>query len=119
MCKKILIVDDDADFREMILHVLRSPEYEVVTADSGFQAVCALKQYRYDLILLDLMMPGMDGLMTMDFFRDSQPAVPVVVVTAVADEDMHREARKRGAHAIFQKPFDIDQFLSMVHDTAA
>jgi CheY-like chemotaxis protein len=119
MSKRILIVDDDADFREMILHVLKSPQYEVVTADSGFQAVCALKGRRYDLILLDVMMPGMDGLMTIDFFKDSQPAAPIVVVTGVGDREVHREALKRGAHSVVEKPFDIDRFLTMVQDVAA
>jgi CheY-like chemotaxis protein len=111
---RVLIVDDELDIRETIAELLRLEGHETFEATDGEQALVRCRQLRPDLVLLDLMMPGMNG---WDFrkaqLRDpSIAAIPVVVVSAVA------RSRDLPADGFLQKPFSLDDLLALVRRVA-
>ena len=111
---RVLIVDDDLDIRETIVELLRLEGHEPYEAADGEQALVRCRQLHPDLVLLDLMMPGMNGW----DFRKAQlrdpgiAAIPVVVVSAVA------RSRDLPAEGFLQKPFGVDELLALVRRTA-
>jgi len=111
---RVLIVDDELDIRETIAELLRLEGHEPFEATDGEQALVRCRQLRPDLVLLDLMMPGMNG---WDFrkaqLRDPAIAsIPVVVVSAVA------RSRDLPADGFLQKPFSLDDLLALVRRVA-
>jgi CheY-like chemotaxis protein len=107
---RILVVDDDPDVRGFLQTLLESEGYHVDTASNGLDALMIARGAKPDLIVLDFMMPSLDG----KGFRDAQlrdpgiASIPVVLTTAAADAPSL--GRALGAAACFQKPFDLDQF---------
>ena len=104
---KILIVDDEPDMRTVLFHTLRSAGYQVVEAKGGDEALRKLKRTRFDLVLLDIMMPQMSGYQVLERIREmpSRAETPVVVVTAKHDpEGLQREVAA-GATDHIAKPF--------------
>jgi len=91
---KILVVDDDPDMRLAIASVLSSCSYEVIEACDGQEALRKVKEEKPDLMLLDLLMPEMDGFAVVKELRDSQkkgyPDVPILVISSVREEASHR-----------------------------
>lgn len=104
---KILVVDDDPGVRELVEDFLRSRGYEVDTAADGEAALEKIARQTPDLLLLDLMMPGING---MDVLRQLPPSardLPVIVVTAVTEEEVGRAALRSGAIDYVTKPIDL------------
>jgi two-component system, OmpR family, response regulator MprA len=111
---QILIVDDERPIRDVLADVLSLEGFSVTTAADGVEALAVAYREPPDAVILDLMMPGMDGLTLLRAFRDS-PAlalVPVIVVSAVGRE-LDRAAHL--AQARMLKPFDVDELLRLVH----
>jgi CheY-like chemotaxis protein len=106
---KILYVDDEADIRDVAQMSLElDPEFDVRTCSSGRQAVSLAAEWMPDLILLDVMMPEMDGPTTLQALRD-QPAtadVPVVFITAKSQATEVEGLLRTGAKGVIAKPFD-------------
>lgn len=114
--RAVLVVDDDPDVRTMLHHVLAFAGFAVVEAANGGDALIALAKYRPALIILDLLMPGVDGAQFCEAQRRLQDRelanVPVLVVSGA---DNARELAKRlGAAGIFEKPLDPDRILVAV-----
>jgi len=111
---RVLIVDDELDIREAVTEVLSYEGYEVVTASEGAEALRKCQELKPDLVLLDLMMPGMNGWE----FRSAQlrePAIagiPVVVVSALG------RVSSIDAVAFLPKPFGLDDLLEVVRRAA-
>lgn len=107
--QRILYVDDEPDIREIVQMALDLvPTLAVDTADSGMRALQSMQQSRPDLVLLDVMMPGMDGPSTLRQMR-SQPElanIPVIFMTAKAMPQEVARFRALGAAAVIAKPFD-------------
>ena len=114
---RVLIVDDrDANVRLLSL-MLRSEGYTCVTSTSDPLEVCALhRTQRYDLILLDLLMPVMDGFQVMEGLKEIEPDgyVPVLVLTARPDHKLR--ALQAGAKDFLSKPFDLAEVLARIYD---
>lgn len=109
MSKRILIVDDEADFQELLRYHLAGPECDVVLA-SNFAAALVAAQSRPDLILLDLMLPDVDGLSLCEALK-TQPALvdaPVWIISAAHSQPMREIARAAGAEEFFSKPIDLN-----------
>ena len=104
-----LVVDDDPDIRSMLALFLKLEGFEVSAASDGVSALEVLKSKRPDVILLDLMMPGLNGYEVMEHLRgEDVPHVPVIVLTAkTGDEDVW-EGWCRGADSYITKPIDIE-----------
>lgn len=110
---KILVIDDEPMVREAVGRVLTNEGYAVAFAQDGSSAIAALNQDPPDAILLDLMMPGMNGRQFLSALRsDLGLAVPVVVMTAV--HGLGQRAISLGATDVVEKPFDVDELLNKV-----
>jgi CheY-like chemotaxis protein len=109
--KRVLVVDDDASIRELLSTVLEDDGYEVVPAKNGQDALAVCDRWRPDVIVLDLMMPVMDG-WTFAKRLHERDDIPIVVLSAVTD--LARHAKTLGAKEVVGKPFDLDQLLPKV-----
>lgn len=110
----ILIVDDYPDIRDTLCYILREAGYEVATADDGVDALNKLDEVAPDLIIMDMMMPRMDGFQFVRELRRLAPfaKVPVIAVTA---RDVEREGLSGlDIQASLPKPFDLDELLAAV-----
>ncbi len=119
MKEKILVVDDEKDILELIEYNLTKNGYRVKTASSGEEALDLVKENDYDLIILDLMLPGVDGLdITKIIKADKQKAgIPIVMVTAKADEADKVAGLEIGADHYVTKPFSPRELLAIVKAT--
>lgn len=114
MKRRILVVDDDAAVRDTISQLLEGPEYAVETVGSGYRAMVTVKDDHYDLIMLDIMMPGLNGLETLRHLNELQEGVPVIVITGLTDRAVHERALQAGAVAVLQKPVRAEALFSSV-----
>jgi two-component system response regulator (stage 0 sporulation protein F) len=104
---RLLIVDDEAAVLEVLSDYFTEQGYTVHTASSGSEALDAIGRVEPDLILLDVRMPGMDGVEVLKRVRETDPAPPVIMVTANEDVDLARQMLKLGALEYVSKPFDF------------
>ena len=110
---RILIVDDERDIVEFLAMELSKRDFEVDTALSGEEAVEKVKANRPHLMLLDIRMPGMGGIEALRQIKQIDPKIGVIMVTAVHEEDIARNAIEFGAHDYITKPIDFN-YLNMV-----
>jgi CheY-like chemotaxis protein len=117
---RILVVDDERPVREALAALLRQEGYRVVVAESGHVAVEAIEAFTFDFIIVDIFMPGMNGLETIRIFRKSAPAVPIIAMSGYAsgsgfiDNDFFQTAMEFGATCCMRKPFVRDQLLDAI-----
>lgn len=115
--KRLLVVDDDPDILTLERKILEKAGYEVDTALDGFSAVQLVGLAEFDLVLLDVMMPGMDGFEVSRVIREKGGReLPVVFVTARDDSDSMREGFRSGGSVFLSKPFTANQLLRIVGD---
>lgn len=105
---KVLIVDDEPEVRQVLQEFLSGRGYDVLVAGSGLEALSMLGVDQPDLVLLDVMMPGMDGVETLRRIVALQQPVPVIMVTANADIATTSKLLAMGAVDYIPKPFDLD-----------
>jgi CheY-like chemotaxis protein len=112
----ILVVDDDADIRALIETVLEPYGHEVATASGGQEAINKIKRKPYDLVILDIMMPGLSGYDVLDQIRamPSRADTPVIVVTAKHDPEGLKREIKGGAVDHIAKPFMPEELEEIV-----
>ena len=111
---RILVADDDAGILHTCRKILNHAGYEVTTAPDGGAALGLLKSSRYDLLLVDLKMPGLSGLETLTMARKIDPTLMIVMLTAYATIQTAVDAVKRGAFDYLAKPFTVDQLRQVV-----
>ncbi len=123
MSKKILIVDDDPDMRLAIASVLTSRSYKIVEAGDGREALVKLQEERPDIMLLDLLMPKMDGFAVIKELRDNPdkgyPDVPILVISSIREEASHRRyelelGRRLEIEGYIEKPIEPFVLLERV-----
>jgi two-component system chemotaxis response regulator CheY len=102
---RVLVVDDVAGVRELCTFVLTARGHEVIQTDNGAEAVTLYESERPDAVLLDLMMPEMDGLATLEAIRAIDPNARVAMLTGTRDEPVVRRALALGARDYVVKPF--------------
>ena len=119
MKNKILVVDDEPVHLKMLETVLRDQGYSVALAGSGDAAIRATETQFYDLILLDMRMPGMDGLETLRSIRAINPGIPTIIMTAFASVKTAVKAMKAGAYDYITKPIDIDMLSIQIRTALA
>src|SRR5712664_233353 len=105
---RILVVDDEAPVREVLTEYFATEGYDVEVAGSGLEALTAIRDGRADLVLLDVRMPGLDGVQVLRRIRELDERVPVIMVTASEDVSLAKETLKLGAFDYVAKPFDFD-----------
>lgn len=113
--ERILIVEDDADKARLLSMTLEIEGYDVAVAGDGMEAIEALREGERDLILLDLMMPRMDGLRFLSWLRGIEgSSTPVVVLTAMSRDDVLDECLEHGADAVLDQPWSPSGLLTRV-----
>ncbi len=111
---RIMVVDDEEAMRESLAAWLVKDGFEVATAASGEQALNLLSEAPFDLLFVDIKMPGMDGLELLRRLRTEYPQAMVVIITAYASIDTAVEAMKLGASDYLVKPFDPEQLMVLI-----
>ena len=112
---KILLVDDEKEFVESLSERLELRNLEADIAYDGEQALDALKEGKHDMMVLDLRMPGIDGIEVLRRAKKTNPDVQVVVLTGHGTEKDEKQAKKLGASAYMKKPVDIDHLVGTLH----
>mgnify|MGYP001595829188 CR=1 FL=1 len=112
---KVLVVDDDTALRRSVAQVLEDEGYEVVHATDGLAALDRVAENRPDLILLDVLMPNMNGRQVLEKLRQDRDTadIPILVMSAVSGIEANR-SMALGASDIESKPFDLDELLNTV-----
>ena len=115
----LLVIDDEAIMREILQSLLERQGCRVRLAESGEEGVALARAGTFDAILLDVMMPGMDGLAALDEITQLDEAPPVIMITAFGTSRNTREAFKRGAFDFVEKPFKNDDVLLVVRNAVS
>ena len=105
--KKILLVDDEIEFIEMFKTRLEANDLEVVTASQGDEALEKFKDEKPDALLLDILMPGMDGLEVLRRIRQDDKKVPIFIITAFSNEERFKVANQYNASGFIIKTADL------------
>ena len=112
--KRILVVDDDENIRAILAETLRNNNYEIEDAESGEAALQKFKESDFDLIISDLMMPGIKGLDLITEVKKIREDVGFLLISAYGTVEKAVDAMKRGAFDFITKPFSISQIESRV-----
>ncbi len=111
---KVLVVDDNQEFAQNVKDILELKGYSVVTVPDGFKALELAKGNGFDLVLMDVKMPVMDGVETFKKIKKILPQTPVIMVSAYAVEDLIAEALKEGAFGSLKKPLAFDHLFKLI-----
>ncbi|MFB5166280.1 MULTISPECIES: response regulator [Anoxybacillaceae] len=114
MGSKILIVDDQYGIRILLNEVFQREGYTTYQAANGIQALEIVRKHQPDLVLLDMKIPGMDGIEILKRLKEIDPDIKVIIMTAYGELDMIQETKELGAIMHFAKPFDIDDLREAV-----
>jgi excisionase family DNA binding protein len=114
----ILVVDDEEAVRDLLTDALASKQRLVLAAASGEEAIELVKKSEVDLVLLDLSMPGLNGVDTFREIQTLRPGLPVVIVTGYPDSDLMARALEVGPFTMISKPVDINQVQKTVERIA-
>lgn len=112
--KKILVVDDDAGIRQSLARILRGSGYKVEVAADGEQAIATAESFEPDVLLVDMRMPGIDGIETHRRLQRRFPDLVAITMTAFARPDQTEQAITDGMVSVLSKPLDIDSLMEMV-----
>jgi len=111
---KILVVDDMKSMRLTLSGTIEEQGYDVTGVEDGYQAINAAKSTHFDLIFMDIKMPGINGVQTFREIKKISPSSVVVMMTGFAVEDLVKEALEEGAFSVIYKPFDMERVISLV-----
>ena len=114
---RILVVDDEAGMRETLVDILEDAGHEVAAAADGEIALATCEDEDFDVVLMDIRMPGPDGVTVLQ--RMGPPPPQVIMMTAYAVEDQLRRAMDAQAFAVLHKPFQVGYLLGLVEGAAA
>ncbi|MFP3985421.1 MAG: response regulator [Candidatus Bathyarchaeia archaeon] len=113
----VLLVDDDKDMTETLYDVLTDMSYRVETANSGSEAIEKVKTHAFDTVLLDIKMPGINGVETFREIKRIRPEAVVMLMTAQSVEELVAEALEEGAYGIMYKPIDTKKLVEFIETT--
>jgi DNA-binding NtrC family response regulator len=113
---KLLLVDDESDFRHTLLKRLQRRNVDVQGVESGQTALAWLQAHPVDVVILDVRMPGMDGIETLREIKSRHPLIEVIMLTGHASMEVAIEGMENGAFDYLMKPMDIDELLYKAED---
>jgi len=115
--KRVLLIDDDEDLQELLSMYLEIEGYITIAAQNGMEATRILQDQEVDIIVVDLMMPVMDGMRFLRWLRiEQKKSLPVLVLTAVEKESVERDLIETGASGVVYKPLDPDDLLEKMRN---
>jgi DNA-binding NtrC family response regulator len=112
----VLVVDDEPGMRDTLMAILELQGYRVSSAPDGETAATAIREGAFDVVVMDIRMPGRDGVSVLEDMGDPPPRV--ILMTAYAQEERLRAAVEANVFAIVHKPFDTQRMLSLVADAS-
>lgn len=112
--RKVLVVDDEEALRTVLSSELVSEGYDVGAASDGDEAISEMQKLEYDLVLLDIKMPRMNGFEVLKYIKDKHPSTKVVMLTGFADLKNAIESKKLGAEDFVSKPYDLVDLLTTI-----
>jgi len=113
---KLLIVDDEVEICEFLKSFFEDRDFEVASANGGAQALEKLATFHPEVVLLDIQMPGMDGLQILKRIKEIYPKMKVIMVTAVETQEKIEEAMRLGADNYITKPLSLEYLEKDVQD---
>jgi len=112
----LLVVDDDDGMRDTLLDILEERGYRVGVAGDGVEALDAMRRETYDLVLMDIVMPRMNGVEALKELRMIDDHIAVIMMTAYAMQDLIEEAWREGVYDVVYKPLDVAEILRLVDE---
>ena len=119
MKEKILLVDDEQDFLDIMVERMSARDMEVTTASSAMEAVKMIETETYDAVVLDLMMPEVDGLEALQKIKAKRPELQIILLTGHATVEKGIEAMKLGAMDLVEKPADLKMLTEKIKKAQA
>ncbi|MBF0303033.1 MAG: response regulator [Desulfamplus sp.] len=119
MAEKILLIDDETEFLEIMAERMNNRGMDVTTVASPKEALKKVQSENYDAIIVDLMMPEMDGLQTLKALKQINPDVQIIMLTGHATVEKGIEAMKLGAMDLLEKPADLNSLSEKIHKAKA
>ena len=119
MPAKVLIVNDEKDFLDIMVERMSARGMEVSTAISAENALKMVLKESYDAVIMDLMMPEMDGFKALKLFKETRPDLPIILLTANVPEEKCMEAIKLGAMDVIEKPADLNLLTQKIKEANA
>lgn len=110
----VLIVDDDISLGDSLADILEAKGYDARFVTSGKEAVSIIKEKKYDVVLLDIRMPEMNGVETFMHIKEQSPLTTVVMITAYAESELVKQAKEENVLQVLSKPVDIDKVLGFL-----
>jgi DNA-binding NtrC family response regulator len=117
--RKVLIVDDDRDIVSIVSTILRGKGWDITAAYSGQEALEAVTSSKPDIILLDIMMPEMNGIEVLKRIKKIDADARIIMITAFGDVESYLDSMELGAYEYINKPFETDELLEMIDRVAA
>ena len=117
MPEKILIVDDDEDLLEIMAERLKMRGMTVASARTADDAFVMIEQEPFDVVIVDFMLPGIDGLQAINTIRKTRPDLRIILQTAYATAEKEQEALAMGALGVVEKPMDLDRLIRLIKGT--
>ncbi|MFC1964157.1 response regulator [Chloroflexota bacterium] len=114
----VLVVDDNEDLLETFSMILKRRGFVVETAPNGVVALTKFHERHFDVTLMDVVMPEMDGVEAFRKMREISPAARVILMTAYSDEELIERALREGAHCVVSKPLRIDRIIEMINEAS-
>jgi CheY-like chemotaxis protein len=110
----VLVVDDDVGMVDTLVDILSARRYRVETAHSGDAAVAMVRRMPYDAVLMDIQMPGLNGVEALRQMKGLAPTISVIMMTAFTRDELVEEARQAAAVTVLPKPLDMDWVLTLL-----
>ena len=114
LARSVLVVDDEKNIRITLADILVGEGYEVRTADTGEKAVKLCHKWPFDVVLLDVRMPGMDGFEAFRLIRRERRDICVIMMSAYSTQEFRQVALDEGAAAFLRKPLDVERVLELI-----
>jgi DNA-binding NtrC family response regulator len=113
----ILIIDDDWGMLQTLKYILLEKGYEVETTPNGFEAIERIKEKYFDIALIDIKMPGMNGVDVLKEIKELSLGTAKIIMTAFTKDKLVHKAKQEGAMAVISKPLDFDKLFALTQRT--
>ena len=119
MSAKVLLVDDEKDFLDIMAERMTARGMDVSATDSAEEALKMVESESFDAVIMDLMMPEMDGFQALKLFKKSRPDLSIILLTGNVPQETFLEAIKLGAMDVIEKPADLDLLTQKIEEARA